>query len=73
MLSQVRSWTTPDGMARSAPERAEWLAGLRQLIDAAEAVFTHTLAVFDANGDGDTLHAAGSPALVAGCTANGTW
>ena len=62
MLSQVRSWTTPDGMARSAPERAEWLAGLRQLIDAAEAVFTQELATFDARGDGETLHAAGSTA-----------
>ncbi|HVQ87236.1 MAG TPA: DUF222 domain-containing protein, partial [Actinomycetes bacterium] len=36
------------------------LAGLRELIDTAEAAFTHTLAAFDANGDGETLHAAAS-------------
>ena len=39
------------------------LAGrVTDLIDSAEAVFTHTLAVFDAHGDGQTLHAASSTA-----------
>lgn len=45
--------TTPE-------ERAAWLAGLRQVIDAAEAAFTMVLADFDAHGDGQVLHAAAS-------------
>ncbi len=36
----------------TAEERAAWLAGLRLVIDAAEAAFTTVLADFDANGDG---------------------
>lgn len=39
-----------------AEGRAAWLAGLRQLADATEAVFTHALAVFDALGDGEVMH-----------------
>ena len=41
-------------------ERAAWLAGLRLVVDAAEAAFTTVLADFDANGDGEVLHAAAS-------------
>ena len=48
------------GGPASAEERAAWLAGLRLVIDAAEAAFTTVLASFDANGDGQVLHAAAS-------------
>ena len=41
-------------------ERAAWLAGLRLVVDAAEAAFTTVLADFDTNGDGQVLHAAAS-------------
>lgn len=44
----------------SAEERAAWLVGLRQIVDAAEATFTAVLADFDAAGDGEVLHAAAS-------------
>lgn len=44
----------------TAEERAAWLAGLRLVIDAAEAAFTTVLADFDSNGDGQVLHAAAS-------------
>jgi hypothetical protein len=44
----------------SAEERAAWLAGLRLVVDAAEAAFTAVLADFDTNGDGQVLHAAAS-------------
>ena len=69
VLAQVASWTEQATTATSAEERAAWLVGLRTLIDSAEAVFTHTLAVFDAHGDGQTLHAASSTAswLRVGC------
>lgn len=43
-----------------AEERAAWLVGLRQIVDAAEATFTAVLADFDAAGDGEVLHAAAS-------------
>jgi hypothetical protein len=43
---------------RTAEDRASYLVALRQLIDAAEVAFTGILADFDANGDGETLHAA---------------
>lgn len=45
-----------------AQGRADWLAGFRQVVDAAEAAFTQALAGFDANGDGLTLHGAQSTA-----------
>lgn len=45
-------------LPRTAPERAGWLVGLRQLVDTAEALFTHVVADFDAAGDGQVLHAA---------------
>ncbi|MEO8107217.1 MAG: hypothetical protein ABI720_07845, partial [Actinomycetes bacterium] len=41
-----------------AEERSAWLAGLRQIVDAAESAFTTVLADFDATGDGQVLHAA---------------
>ncbi len=44
----------------TAEERAGWLAGLRLVIDAAEAAFTTVLADFDTDGDGQVLHAAAS-------------
>ena len=48
---------------RDQRRRKSRLAGrVTDLIDSAEAVFTHTLAVFDAHGDGQTLHAANSTA-----------
>jgi hypothetical protein len=43
-------------------DRAAWLAGLAQVMAAADAVFTQTLARFDAAGDGETLHGARSTA-----------
>jgi hypothetical protein len=61
-VAQVRGWNDLDAARLTAAERAEWLVGLRQLIDAAEGVFTDVLEAFDANGDGDVLHAARSTA-----------
>jgi hypothetical protein len=58
--TQVRAWRDLDASALTAGERAEWLAGLRQVIDAAEGAFTDVLSVFDAHGDGEVLHAARS-------------
>jgi hypothetical protein len=49
-----------EGGPRTAEDRAAWLAGLRLVVDAAEAAFTTVLADFDANGDGQVLHAAAS-------------
>lgn len=60
MLAEVRTWRELDPTALQPAERAEWLAGLRQVIDAAETTFTDVLAAFDADGDGDQLHAARS-------------
>ncbi|MEO8106293.1 MAG: DUF222 domain-containing protein [Actinomycetes bacterium] len=48
------------GNPRTAEERAAWLVGLRQIVDAAEATFTAVLADFDSAGDGEVLHAAAS-------------
>jgi hypothetical protein len=44
----------------TSQERAAWLVGLRQIVDAAEVAFTQVLADFDAAGDGEALHAAAS-------------
>ncbi|MEO8329688.1 MAG: hypothetical protein ABI586_06780, partial [Candidatus Nanopelagicales bacterium] len=58
VLATIRSWP-PAGVESASPQlRASWLAGLRQVVDAAECAFTETLRVFDAHGDGETLHAA---------------
>ncbi|MFL6178267.1 MAG: DUF222 domain-containing protein [Actinomycetes bacterium] len=50
---QVDVPTTPE-------DRAAWLVGTRQIIDAVEVAFTYVLADFDAAGDGQVLHAAAS-------------
>ncbi len=52
--------SAPTHLPASADERAAWLVGLRQIVDAAEATFTAVLADFDAAGDGEVLHAAAS-------------
>ena len=59
-LGEVRASADRDHGGLPAAERAAWLSGLRQLVDATEAVFTQVLEPFDAHGDGDTLHAARS-------------
>jgi hypothetical protein len=41
--------------AVSGPERAGWLVGLREVVDAAEVVFTAVLARFDACGDAPSM------------------
>ena len=58
-LAACASGATAGGPA-TAEDRAAWLAGLRLVIDAAEAAFTTVLADFDAGGDGQVLHAAAS-------------
>lgn len=62
VLSEIRAWSGATGPAdaASAEERAAWLAGLRQLVDAAEAVYLQTLGVFDSHADGAVLHGARS-------------
>jgi hypothetical protein len=56
-LGEVRALPV-DGVAAMTPEeRAGWLTGLQQLADAAHAASLAVLASFDANGDGETLHA----------------
>lgn len=58
-LAEQASGASSDGPA-TAEERAAWLAGLRLVVDAAEAAFTAVLADLDAAGDGLVLHAAAS-------------
>ena len=58
--SEVRGWADPAASRMSATERARWLLGLRELIDAAEVTFTRVLSAFDAHGDAQTLSAASS-------------
>lgn len=62
VLGAVRALPTGDAVGWTPAERAAWLVGMRQLVDAAEAGFTEVLAAFDARGDGETLHAARSTA-----------
>ena len=63
LLDGVQALVDDPAVAQAGPaERAAWLSGTRQLIDAAEALFTTSLAAFDANGDGETLHGARSTA-----------
>jgi len=58
-LADCATGAAPGGPA--TPEaRAAWLAGLRLVVDAAEAAFTGVLADFDTGGDGQVLHAAAS-------------
>ncbi len=59
-LLAERASGASDGAPRTPEERAAWLAGLRLVVDAAEAAFTAVLADFDARGDGEVLHAAAS-------------
>jgi len=59
VLAQVRGWSVAD-VPPTAHERAAWLVGLRQLVDATEAAFLEVLGSFDANGDGQVLHGAQS-------------
>jgi len=60
VLADVRGLPTDEAPTLPPADRAAWLIGLRQLIDAAESAFCEVLASFDANGDGETLHAARS-------------
>lgn len=61
VLTEVRAWGTADRHSSEPAEvRAAWLSGLRQLVDAAEAVYLQTLSSFDAHADGQVLHGARS-------------
>jgi hypothetical protein len=61
VLAEVRAWGDTEVAAPASPdERAAWVSGLRQLVDAAEAVYLQTLADFDTQGDGAVLHGARS-------------
>ncbi|HVQ19063.1 MAG TPA: DUF222 domain-containing protein [Actinomycetes bacterium] len=61
LLSQVRQVAVADMFGEvGAQDRAAWLAGLREVVDATEALFVQALDAFDANGDGEVLHAASS-------------
>jgi hypothetical protein len=63
-LDQVRAWATDparEALAAQGPEiRAGWVAGLQQLADAVAAASVTAVEVFDARGDGQTLHGAAS-------------
>lgn len=62
LLAQVRA-LAEHGVVTSVPEeRAAWLAGLRQLVDAAEVAFTGVLSDFDRHGDHEVLVGAQSAA-----------
>jgi hypothetical protein len=64
VLEQVRAWSGLDArqdLALAGPDdRAAWLAGLQQLVDAVAAATLTATEVFDANGDGQVLHGAAS-------------
>jgi Domain of unknown function (DUF222)/HNH endonuclease len=63
LITPVRDLSNDPQLPSTTPQqRAGTLAGLRQLVHAAEAAFLTTLAEFDANGDGDILHGAQSTA-----------
>lgn len=62
LLAGVRALAEVDFAATSAEQRAAWLAGLRQLADATEAVLTRVLTVFDTQGDHQVLSGAQSAA-----------
>jgi hypothetical protein len=49
---------TPIEVPTTPHDRAAWLIGTRQIVDAVEVAFTRVLADFDAAGDGQVLHAA---------------
>ena len=64
LVDQVRSLATAEArdlLAASSPgERAGWVVGLQQLADAVAAATLTAVEVFDAHGDGQTLHGAAS-------------
>jgi len=60
VLADVRGWLPVVESASGPDERAAWLAGLRQLVDATEAVFSAALQRFDVHGDAEVLHGARS-------------
>ena len=63
LLDQVSGLPASDDFNHmDADTRAAWLAGLRQLINRAEAHFIDCLGAFDAHLDGDALHGAASTA-----------
>jgi len=57
VLREVRAWGDGTG-ASGATDRVAWVAGLRQLVDAAESVYLQVLSDVDANGDAELLHGA---------------
>jgi hypothetical protein len=61
VLREVRSWGDGAGTAGPA-DRVARVAGLRQLVDAAEAAYLQVLSEVDANGDAELLHGARSTA-----------
>ena len=64
LVQQARSLSTAEARqllnASSPAERAGWVLGLQQLTDAVAAATLTAVEVFDANGDGQTLHGAAS-------------
>lgn len=61
VLGEVRALrASPSGT--DAEERIAWVAGLRQLADAAEAAYLQVLSDVDANGEAELLHGARSTA-----------
>ncbi|MCZ3385904.1 MAG: HNH endonuclease [Actinomycetia bacterium] len=61
MLGEVRGWRDRPSNT-NAEERVAWVAGLRQLVEAAEAVYLQALSEVDAHGDAELLHGARSTA-----------
>lgn len=61
-LAAVRALSSAVEAAATPDERAGWLSGLREVTDAAEALFSTALRRFDVHGDGETLHGARSSA-----------
>jgi hypothetical protein len=62
LVAAVRQLRGDTVSAVTAADRAGWLVGLRELVDAAEVAFTDVLARFDAHRDGHILTGAGSTA-----------
>jgi hypothetical protein len=64
VLGQVRAWSGADARealaVADAGTRASWVVGLQQLADAVAVANLAAVAVFDAHGDGQTLHGAAS-------------
>lgn len=62
LLSAARGLTGDEPTVMTAEDRAAWLFAIQQSMDVLAAYRTEVLAAFDANGDGETLHAARSTA-----------